>query len=206
MPGKLVSRMSKRECHTLNVTDTIKEITRNGIQDATNNHWPTDVIIFATGFKPFNPTHSMHIQGREGRVLKEEWGDTPLAFKGVCVAGYPNFFMLMGPNTGLGHNSVLLMIETQVKYILQCLQWLEPRHGRPQMEAIEVREDVQKIYNERLQKQFDKSVWRSDESVYQLPCKSWYKTKDDTVYALWPSFVSSYRWMMRRADIRQFYR
>tara|TARA_Y100000766_G_scaffold285361_1_gene308202 strand:- start:8283 stop:9800 length:1518 start_codon:yes stop_codon:yes gene_type:complete len=188
------------------VTDTIKEITRNGIQDATNNHWPTDVIIFATGFKPFNPTHSMHIQGREGRVLKEEWGDTPLAFKGVCVAGYPNFFMLMGPNTGLGHNSVLLMIETQVKYILQCLQWLEPRHGRPQMEAIEVREDVQKIYNERLQKQFDKSVWRSDESVYQLPCKSWYKTKDDTVYALWPSFVSSYRWMMRRADIRQFYR
>ena len=186
------------------VNDPIKEITRDGLCDATNNHWPADVIIFATGFKPFNPTHTIHIQGRGGRVLAEEWTDKPVAFKGVCVAGYPNFFMLMGPNTGLGHNSVLLMIETQVKYILQCLKWLAPHRGRPLMDAIEVREDVQKTYNDRLQQRFDKSVWRSDGSVYQLPCKSWYKTKDDKVFALWPSFVSSYRWAMRRADIRKF--
>ena len=186
------------------VNDPIKEITRDGLCDATNNHWPADVIIFATGFKPFNPTHTIHIQGQGGRVLAEEWTDKPVAFKGVCVAGYPNFFMLMGPNTGLGHNSVLLMIETQVKYILQCLKWLAPHRGRPLMDAIEVREDVQKTYNDRLQQRFDKSVWRSDGSVHQLPCKSWYKTKDDKVFALWPSFVSSYRWAMRRADIRKF--
>ncbi len=112
--------------------------------------------------------------------------------------------MLMGPNSGLGHNSVLLMIETQVKYILQCLKWLDPRRGRPLMDAIEVRDDVQKKYNDRLQQRFEKSVWRSDGSVYQLPCKSWYKTKDDKVFALWPGFVSSYRWAMRRADIKKF--
>jgi hypothetical protein len=72
------------------------------------------------------------------------------------------------------------------------------------MDAIEVREDVQRKYNDRLQQRFDKSVWRSDGSVHQLPCKSWYKSKDDKVFALWPSFVSSYRWAMRRADIRKF--
>ncbi|MGI9446463.1 MAG: hypothetical protein ACR2NI_02260, partial [Pirellulales bacterium] len=76
--------------------------------------------------------------------------------------------------------------------------------GRPLMDAIEVRDDVQKKYNDRLQQRFEKSVWRSDGSVYQLPCKSWYKTKDDKVFALWPSFVSSYRWAMRRADIKKF--
>lgn len=186
------------------VNDAIQEITQDGLRDVTNKCWPADVIIFATGFKPFNPTHAIRIQGRGGRVLAKEWGDTPEAFHGVCVAGYPNFFMLMGPNSGLGHNSVLLMIETQVKYILQCLKWLDPRRGRPLMDAIEVREDVQKKYNDRLQQRFDKSVWRSDGSVYQLPCKSWYKTKDDKVFALWPGFVSSYRWAMRRADIRKF--
>ena len=72
------------------------------------------------------------------------------------------------------------------------------------MDAIEVREDVQRKYNDRLQQRFDKSVWRSDGSVYQLPCKSWYKTKNDKVFALWPGFESSYRWAMRRADIRKF--
>ena len=113
----------------------------------------------------------------------------------MCIRD-SNYFMLMGPNSGLGHNSILFMIETQVQYILQCLAWL----ATDRLDTIEVRQDVQRAFNDSLQKKFDKSVWKSDGSVYRLPCTSWYVHASGKHTALWPSFSATYWLAMRRAD------
>jgi len=187
------------------VTESIAAVSPHAIVTADGRERPVDAIIHATGFKPFDPSGDMHIQGRGGRTLAADWADGPEAFHGVAVAGYPNYFMLMGPNSGLGHNSIIFMIETQVRYILQCLGWLDGgRSGQPALATVEVREDVQRDFNDALQQKFDKSVWKSDGSVWQLPCKSWYRHKSGKFTALWPSFAITYRLALRTADRRHF--
>ena len=178
------------------ITDRIAEVRPHSILTADGIERPVDVIIYATGFQPFHPAADMQISGRDNRTLAADWHEGPEAFYGVAVAGYPNYFMLMGPNSGLGHNSILFMIETQVQYILQCLAWL----ATDRLDTIEVREDVQRAFNDSLQKKFDKSVWKSDGSVYRLPCTSWYVHASGKHTALWPSFSATYWLAMRRAD------
>ena len=187
------------------VTEAIAAVRPHSIVTADGRERPVDVIIHATGFKPFDPSGDMHIQGRGGRTLAADWSDGPEAFHGVAVAGYPNYFMLMGPNSGLGHNSIIFMIETQVNYILQCLAWLDRgMSGQPALETVEVREDVQRAFNDALQRKFDKSVWKSDGSVWQLPCKSWYQHRSGKFTAIWPSFAITYRLALRKADRQHF--
>ena len=106
-----------------------------------------DVIVYATGFRPFDQSAEIRVCGRDGRPLSEEWKDRPQACRGVAVNGFPNYFLIMGPSSGLGHSSILFMIESQVNYVLQCLAWLES--GR--MDAVEVRPEVQDDFNERLE-------------------------------------------------------
>ncbi len=182
------------------ITEPITEVRSHSIVTSDGVERPVDVIIYASGFQPFNPAAEMHIQGRQGHTLDCDWADGPEAFYGVTVSGYPNYFMLMGPNSGLGHNSILCMIETQVRYIVECLKWLES--GR--LDQIEVRPEVQQAFNKKLQAKFAKSVWKSDGSVWQLPCKSWYAHKSGKHTALWPGFASTYRLALRRADIAHY--
>ena len=109
--------------------------------------------------------------------------------------------MLMGPNSGLGHNSIVFMIEAQVHYVRQCLRWLE----RGQLKAVEVRPEVQRAWNERLQERFRRTVWQDKPgSPWQLPCKSWYVNDQGRNTALWPGFSAAYWLAMRRADIRDY--
>jgi cation diffusion facilitator CzcD-associated flavoprotein CzcO len=168
------------------------------------------VIIAANGFEPFDISAGIHIEGRDGRVLAEEWRSGPRAYRGVAIAGYPNLFLLMGPNTALGHNSVLFMIEAQVRYILQCLDWIDgaradgTNHALPIAASVEVREDVQRAFNERLQRKFDRSVWKSDGSVWQLPCTSWYVHESGRHHVIWPGFATSSWWAMRTAKRADF--
>ncbi|MFM8634850.1 MAG: hypothetical protein ACKOEX_08585, partial [Planctomycetia bacterium] len=112
--------------------------------------------------------------------------------------------MLMGPNSALGHNSIIFMIEAQVRYILQCLAWLDQGPAEGRLETIEVREDVQRSYNAALQKKFDRSVWKSDGSVWQLPCTSWYVHESGKNHVLWPGFSVSYWWAMRKPNRQHF--
>jgi len=185
------------------VTEPIAAVRPAGIVTADGCERPLDVIIAATGFKPFDISASIHIEGRDGRVLAEEWRSGPQAFQGVAIAGYPNLFLLMGPNTALGHNSVLFMIEAQVRFILQCLDWIDGARvdgtrGTPSnATSVEVREDVQRAFNEGLQRKFDRSVWKSDGSVWQLPCQSWYVHESGRHHVIWPGFATSYWWAMR---------
>lgn len=188
------------------VTRRVAQLAPEGVVTGNGQRWPADVIIYATGFKPFNPTHQVDIVGRGGRTLAAEWAAGPEAFKGVAVSGYPNFFMLMGPNSGLGHNSILVMIEAQVGYICQCLHWLRGRgrRGGP-MRAIEVRPDVQRRYNKWLRERFKQSVWHTEERPGLSPCNSWYQTAGGKNFTLWPSFATAYTWALRRPSQACFF-
>jgi cation diffusion facilitator CzcD-associated flavoprotein CzcO len=119
--------------------------------------------------------------------------DGPEAYLGTSISDFPNFFMMAGPNTGLGHNSMIYMIESQVRYIADCLQVLQSRGAR----TMNLRPDVQQIYNSRLQRDMQRSVWASG-------CRSWYQTKNGKVTAIWPGFTFSFRRLTRRVKADEY--
>lgn len=187
------------------VTEPIHEVRPWSVLTADGIEREVDAIVLATGFKPFNITDGIAISGRDGVQLAEVWRDGPEAFRGVAATGFPNLFILMGPNTALAHNSIVIMIEAQVKYILQCLEWLVD--GR--LDTVEVRPDAQRRYNEDLQERFKRTVWsdRVETPSHGRPlvaCSTWYRHASGKNHVLWPGSSLSYCRMMRRADIRNF--
>jgi hypothetical protein len=122
------------------------------------------------------------IRGREGRTLHELWSGSPRAHRGIAIPGYPNFFMLLGPNTGLGHNSMVYMIESQIEYVLGALRTIRERG----VGSLEVREDV-----------VDRDIAEIDElmkgTVWSTGCKSWYLDDTGRNGALWPDWTWRYR-------------
>ena len=168
------------------VTDHIKEITLTGVVTADGTTRPADVIIYATGFKVVESVTALNVAGRDGRKLTPENLE---AYHGVTVAGFPNFFMLLGPNTGLGHTSVVFMIESQVQHVMSCLR----RLAKSGADTIEVSEAAQRRYNDALQRRLRRAVWS------QGGCDSWYLDADGVNRALWPGFSFEYWARTRRA-------
>jgi hypothetical protein len=130
------------------------------------------------------------VRGRDGRTMDDVWQGSPQAYLGTTVAGFPNLFMLVGPNTGLGHNSVVFMIESQLNYIMDCLGHL----GRDAISTFEVREDAQQRYNDHLQRRLDGTVWTSG------GCVSWYIDANGRNSTVWPGFTWPYRRHTRHFD------
>jgi cation diffusion facilitator CzcD-associated flavoprotein CzcO len=147
---------------------------------------PADVIIYATGFKVVESVTSLNVAGRDGRKLAPENLE---AYRGVTVAGFPNFFMLLGPNSGQGHTSAVFMIESQIQHVLSCLRIL----SRDQASTIEVREPAQRRYNDALQKRLRRAVWSEG------GCDSWYLDAEGINRTLWPGFSFEYWARTRRA-------
>jgi cation diffusion facilitator CzcD-associated flavoprotein CzcO len=135
----------------------------------------------------------MEIVGSGGRSLTAAWSAGAEAHLGVTVAGFPNFFLMYGPNTNLGHNSIIFMIECQTAYILGCLRKL--REGR--VRSIEVRPDAMGRFNDALQNEIRQSVWAAG-------CRSWYKTDDGKVTNNWSGFTTEYWWRTREPDFTDF--
>lgn len=152
--------INKPHCHLH--TASVNAIEGNSLICVEERIDDFDVLIFGTGFitNPF--LSDMQIQGREGKALHEAWSDGAKAYLGMSCAGFPNFFMLYGPNTNLGHNSIILMIEAQAKYIVQSLQLLE-HEGK---QCIEVRDSVEQQFNTSLQNALNKTVWAQADSWY----------------------------------------
>jgi cation diffusion facilitator CzcD-associated flavoprotein CzcO len=173
----------------------IERVQPGAIVDRTGRRRPTDVIILGTGFRATDPVPEGMIVGRDGRDLGRAWRDGPEAWRGIAVHGFPNLFMLMGPNTALGHNSVILMIEAQIGFIVRALDWREHR-GRP---VLEVDERRQHRYNDRLQRRLAGTVWNAG------GCSSWYlHPVSGRNTTLWPGFTWQYRRLMRRFDPSAF--
>jgi len=157
----------------------IQAIRPDGVIGADGQFRPADVLILATGFQATRPVPDGLILGRDGRDLADAWRHGPAAYKGSAVAGFPNFFTLLGPNTALGHNSVLLMIEAQIRYVLGAIRTLD--RGR---RWLSIRPDAQDAWNQRLDHSLVRSVWSRG------GCGSWYlHPGSGRNTTLWPDFT-----------------
>jgi cation diffusion facilitator CzcD-associated flavoprotein CzcO len=173
------------------VTDAISAVTGQGITTADGATHEVDTIIFGTGFHVTDALNDDHLVGRDGLTIQEAWQDGIEAHLGVSVAGFPNFFFLLGPNSGGGNQSIIFMIEAQVRYILGCLRLLAAEGGR----RIEVRASVQREFNRKIHKRLAGSVWNAG------GCESWYLDDKGFNRAAWPGSSASY-WRRMRAPHR----
>jgi cation diffusion facilitator CzcD-associated flavoprotein CzcO len=164
------------------VTERIEKITENAVVTRDGVAHEVDVIVYATGFETTEWHWSLDVHGRGGVHLSEAWKDGPEAYLGILSAGFPNMFMLYGPNTNLGHNSITFMIERQVEYMLKSLAALKERNGR----SIAVKTEAQARFNAALQDQLAKTVW-ADPS-----CSSWYKNAAGRITQNWGSHCRDY--------------
>lgn len=165
------------------VTESIAEITADGVLTKDGKNYPADVLIYGTGFQATDFLAPMKITGRDGIELNQTWRDGAEAYLGMTVHGFPNLFMLYGPNTNLGHNSILYMLESQFAYILDALQQMRQQ----QWQAIEVKAQTQNIYNQWVQAQLKDTVWSGG-------CHSWYKTESGKNTNNWVGFTLLYRY------------
>jgi len=170
------------------VSQAAADFTPSGVVAADGSVREVDAIICATGFETVEPLARLHVQGTGGRTLAAAWRDGPEAYHGITVAGFPNLFLLLGPNTGTGHTSVLIPIEAQARYTLACILELTRRGAR----SIDVRADVMQRHNVELQRRLADTVWASPS------CTSWYKTRSGKVLATYPGYVTRYVHETRR--------
>ena len=151
---------------------------------------PVDAIILGTGFDVHDYLGTMRVRGRGGRDLGELWAkEGAHAYLGVTAPGFPNFYTLVGPNTGLGSNSIVYMIEAQIELVMRLVDLIRDRPGA----LCEVREDVERAFNERIQRKLRSTIWETG-------CSSWYHDAAGRNSTLWPGLCTSYRMATRRFD------
>ena len=172
------------------VTNGITGITKDAIETHHGPVGPVDTIVYATGYHVLDPLGPMTVHGVGGRELREQWGEGFRAHKGISMNGFPNLFFLLGPNTALGHSSIIFMIEQQVKYTAQCIKRLRPG------ETMDVRPEAIERYNAWLHPGFEGKVWTQ--------CKSWYQDSTGKNPTLWPHSTTAYWRMMRKPDFSEY--
>jgi cation diffusion facilitator CzcD-associated flavoprotein CzcO len=175
------------------VTSPVTSISASSVHCADGSVHEADVLIYATGFRVVDSVAELNLTGRDGRKLADAWQDGVEAYRGITVAGFPNFYMLLGPNTALGHTSVVFMIESQIRHVLGCLR-LAGADG-----VVEVREPALRQYNDALQRRLRKAVWTAG------GCTSWYLDDGGINRAIWPGFSFEY-WARTRRARRAAYR
>jgi cation diffusion facilitator CzcD-associated flavoprotein CzcO len=175
------------------VTEGIQEVRPRGIVTRDGQLRELDAIVCATGFTVADFLLPFSMKGRGGRDLNEAWRGGAEAHLGSTVSGFPNFFIVFGPNTGLGHNSMIFMIESQIDYAMSAIRLLK----KERLRYLDVRADAQARYNESLQARLAKTVWSTG-------CTSWYLNKDGKNTTLWPGFTVEFYLRTRRLDPRDY--
>ncbi len=175
--------------------DPIERITPEGILTHTGKFHKLDTIIFATGFEVADFTTDMGVTGRSGRELFSEWKENGLeAYRGTTVSGYPNLTFILGPNTGLGHSSMIHIMESQANYIMKYVELLE-KSGENAF--LDLKPDVQRDYNRFLDQDFQKTVWAAG-------CKSWYINAKGRNTTLYPRLTLNFRRETKRLDSGEY--
>jgi cation diffusion facilitator CzcD-associated flavoprotein CzcO len=175
------------------VTDPIERIAPGGVVTADGATRPADVIIYGTGFKTLDFLAPMSMTGLGWRRLRETWRDGAEAYLGITVSGFPNFFMLYGPNTNLGGNSIIYMLEGQIGYVLGAIRALDEEH----LDWLDVRPEVQRAFNGWVDAASRTSVWETG-------CHSWYTTAAGRNTNNWPDHTFLYRYRVRRFDLASY--
>ena len=176
------------------VTDGIERVTARGIRTRDGVERAVDAIVLATGFEAAEQAAPFAVRGREGHTLDEAWKDGPEAYLGTAVSGFPNLFLIVGPNTGLGHSSMVFMIESQIAYVMDAIRTL----GAEQLKLVDLRAAAQKRYNDELAERLAKTVWATG------GCSSWYRTRSGRNTTLWPGFTVEFRMRTRRFDAESY--
>lgn len=185
-------KMFRREDVSL-VAREISNFETRGVVTQDGKLHEADIVVLATGFQVSDMLAPIVIRGRKESLLSDAWKRGAYAYLGITVPGFPNMFLLYGPNTGLGHNSMIFMIERQVEYICKLLQ----RMRRDRISEIEVRKDVSETFNDKLQSRMSKTSWSGN-------CASWYKNEHGLVVAVWPYSTIRYWWMTRNPELRDY--
>ncbi|MGY6658830.1 flavin-containing monooxygenase [Amycolatopsis sp. TRM77291] len=174
------------------VTDGVKEVREHSVVDGAGVEHEVDAIIYGTGFHVTDAFDDLEIIGRDGRNLGKEWSTEGMrTYQGITVSGFPNLFFLLGPNTGLGHNSVVFMIEAQISYVAQALRLARGK-------ALDPRPEAQERFNTEIQRKLAKGIWT------QGGCKSWYLDAKGVNRTIWPGFTWRY-WLDTRKVRREDY-
>jgi cation diffusion facilitator CzcD-associated flavoprotein CzcO len=171
------------------VTDGVKEVRPRSIVSADGVEREVDAIVFGTGFYVTEMPAAQYVRGRHGDLLSEAWDQGPRAYLGTAAPGFPNMFLLLGPNTGLGHSSMVYMIESQIQYVLDALRTMRDR----QLETVEVLESSVDRYNEELERKMEGTVWSTG-------CASWYLDDTGRNATQWPDWTWRFRQRTARFD------
>jgi len=176
------------------ISSGIDHLTEQGVVTRDGQARPVDAVILATGFRSTEFLAPMRIEGLEGRRLDQDWKDGAQAYLGLTVAGFPNFFMLYGPNTNLGHNSIIFMIECQTNYIIKCINRLIQRD----LKYLDLRQDAMDAFNARLGTELARTVWA------KTP-KSWYKNEAGKITNNWSGSTIRYWRRTRSVDLAAYH-
>jgi cyclohexanone monooxygenase len=177
------------------VTSGIAEVREHSIVDTDGVERPVDAIIYGTGFRIQDLVARGLVKGRGGADLTDGWKRGPEAYKGTTFAGFPNLFWLLGPNTGLGHNSVVYMIESQIHYVVQAMRTMRDHD----LVELEVERAAQQRFNEDLERRGGHTVWT------QGACRSYYLNPETgRNFAIWPGFTFSFRSITRSFDAASY--
>lgn len=171
-----------QEDHVHLVTEPIDKIVHQGVQTVDGKTHEFDILVYATGFETTNWNWSVDIIGSNKQSLNEVWSPTPKAYLGITVSDFPNFFVLYGPNTNLGHNSITFMLERQIEYTVKAIDLLKTAGYK----ALAPSRSAQDAFNEKIQKQLEKTVWADP------ACNSWYKNADGFITQNWSDHTRAY--------------
>lgn len=174
------------------VTEQISEITPRGIRTSDGVEHPVDVIIYGTGFRSTEFLVPIRVTGRGGQPLSESWADGARAYLGMTVPGFPNMFLIYGPNTNLGSNSIIYMMERQARYIVRVITRLAESPGV----AVEVREAAAERFDREMRYRLAGSVWSG--------CDSWYRDATGRISTNWPGPVFEYHRRTRFVEYRDY--
>ncbi|MFN3603004.1 MAG: flavin-containing monooxygenase, partial [Dietzia sp.] len=163
------------------VTDRVTEITPDGVRTDDGSLHPADVIIWGTGFAATDFLVPMRVTGIGGQDLHEQWSEGARAHLGMTVPGFPNLFLIYGPNTNLGGSSIISMMEAQAGYLVEAVRSLA--EGRAAV--LDVRREVADRFDAEMQERLGQTVWSG--------CESWYREPGGRVTTNWPGLVAEYQ-------------
>jgi len=172
------------------VTEAVSEVRAHSVVDSAGTEHSVDTIIFGTGFRVTDQPIATRVRGKDGRTLAEHWSGGMSAHKGTAIAGFPNLFFLLGPNTGLGHNSMIYILESQLYYVFESLREYAAREAA----SFEVREGAQRAYNSEVEDMLSGTVWVSG------GCDSWYLDASGRNTVNWPGSAIAFRRALREFD------
>lgn len=163
--------------------DGIAEINASGILTAKGQQIDLDLIVYSTGYDATDGVISYPVIGKGGKSVQDVWAEFPRAYLGTTLPGFPNFFVVTGPNTGIGHTSAIFVIEAQMEYIRRAIAAVQQQGAK----AIEVKPQAEAAYTDMIHREMKQTVWQSG------GCTSWYKSKSGHVIAMFPGFSFTFR-------------